>query len=276
MTNGGMTSGELPIGRNFVFVGDDLCLEFGAGQIKPADLGQVFRDFGHLGGMLRTFGDDFVQILHPFVEPFGLRAGHGGRVVAKIRGGGLGARLDIFGRLDRRLFLFGCGEEQAGQLAVIVPILLAHLLLAGFFVLDFLIYERALLGALLLIGLELIADLLFGLFVVRTAAGLFAQFSQELTLFGDRTVQGFNIFLVLLDLAPGGLLGGIAQRLAANDVVGEAERHAGVSEFHAGAVNLGQDRIELGVTAAAAATSARELLFKTSELRLSVIRSHEE
>src|SRR5262245_16237277 len=220
MTNGRMTSDELPIGRNFVFVGDDLRLEFGAGQIKSADLGQGFRDFGHLGGMLRTFGDDFVQVLYPVVESFGLRASHAGRVVAKVGRGGLGARLDIFGRLDRRLFLFGRGEEQAGQLAVIVPILLAQLLLAGFFVLDFLIDERALLGALLLIGLELIADLLFGLFVVLAAAGLAAQIGQQLALFGDRTVQSFDIFLILFDLAPGGLLGGIAQRLTANYVVG--------------------------------------------------------
>src|SRR5262249_54606028 len=165
-----MTNDELPISRNFVFVGNDLGLEFGVGQIKAADLGQVFCDIRHGGHMFRAFGDNFVQTFHPFVEPFGLRAGHTGRVVAQIGGGGLSARLDIFRSLDRGLLLFGGGEEQFGQLPVIVTILAAQILLMGLFVLDLLINQRALLGALLLVGFELIADLLFGFFVVLAAA----------------------------------------------------------------------------------------------------------
>src|SRR5262249_36604745 len=160
----------LPIGRNFVLVGNDFGLEFGVGQIKSADLGQVFCDIRHGGRMLRAFGDDFVQTFHPFVEPFGLRARHASRVVAQIGGGGLGARLDIFRRLDRGLLLFGGGEEQSGQLPVIVSILTAQLLITGLFVFDLLINQRAFLGALLLVGFELIPDLLFGFFVVLAAA----------------------------------------------------------------------------------------------------------
>src|SRR5215475_7845775 len=165
-----MTNDELPISRNFVFVGNDLGLEFGVGQIKAADLGQVFCDIRHSGRMLRAFGDNFVQTFHPFVEPFGLRAGHAGRIVAQIGGGGLGARLDVFRRLDRGLLLFGGGEEQSGKLPVVVFILAAQLLIMGLFIFDFLINQRALLGALLLVGFELIADLLFGFFVVLAAA----------------------------------------------------------------------------------------------------------
>src|SRR5882672_894901 len=210
----------LPIGRNFLFVSDDHGLELSVGQVYAADLGHMFGDVGHRGRMLRAFGNDLVQILDARVEPFGLRTRHGGRVVLKVGGGGLGARLDLFGRLDRSLFLYGGAEEQFGQLAVMVTIIFAQALLVGFFVLDLLLDQGILLGALLLVGLELKNDLFFGVFVILAAAGLTAEFGQELTLFGDRLVESLDLFLIFLDLASGGFLGRIAKRLTANDVVG--------------------------------------------------------
>src|SRR5262252_8377364 len=109
--------------------------------------------------MFRAFSENFVQALHAFVDSLGLRIHEAERAIARIGGGGFGARFDVLRRLDRVLFLFGGAVQQSRQFPVIVAILLAEILLVRFFIGDFLGDHGAFLFALLLIALDLLIDL---------------------------------------------------------------------------------------------------------------------
>lgn len=146
--------------------------------------------------MLRAFGKHIAQTFDAVIELFGLCRSQIERAVFGVGGGRFGARFQVACGFNGVLFLFGRAIQNARQLAVIFAILFAQFFFAPLFVGDFLIHQRAFVGALLLFGLELFFYLLIGFFVVFAAAGLASQFRQQFAFLDDGTIQRLDLFLI--------------------------------------------------------------------------------